>query len=94
MLAYKPTDREIGKYEEWALTDESVVEQKEILLKIELLLEQEELNYLLHGRATWLRQDDNNTIFFKNFASAKKKKNTIKYLIDYARMKYEDLDDE
>lgn len=41
----------------------SVVGQKEILLKIELLLEQEELHYLQGGRATWLWHCDNNTIF-------------------------------
>jgi hypothetical protein len=72
------------------ITDESTAEQKEILLKIELLLDQEEIHWVQRGRANWLRHGDRNTSFFHNFASTRKKKNTIKYIIDEAGNKWDD----
>jgi hypothetical protein len=72
------------------MSHESLAEQKEILLKIELLLEQEELHWVQRGRANWLRHGDSNTKKIHNFASARKKRNTIKCLIDEAGQKWED----
>jgi hypothetical protein len=72
------------------MSDESIADPKEILLKIELLLEQEGLHWVQRGRANWLRHGDSNTSFFHNFASACKKKNTIKHLIDNSGHKWED----
>jgi hypothetical protein len=47
--------------------------KKEVPLKIELLLEQEELHWVQGGRTNWLRHGDSNNNFFHNFASARKK---------------------
>ncbi|XP_010230168.1 uncharacterized protein LOC104582375 [Brachypodium distachyon] len=67
-------------------------EETEILLKIEVLLEQEEIHWIQRGRANWIRHGDSNTKFFHNFATAPKKKNTIKNLTDEAGVKWEDPD--
>ncbi|XP_014755959.1 uncharacterized protein LOC104584065 [Brachypodium distachyon] len=72
------------------ITDDSIADQKEMLLKIELLLEQDEIYWTQRGRVNCLRHGDSNSNFFHNFASARKKKNTIKYLIDEAGVKCED----
>ncbi|KAK1684730.1 hypothetical protein QYE76_045578 [Lolium multiflorum] len=82
--------RELETLKRGPLSDESTADQKEILLKIELLLEQEEIYWVQRGRANWLRHGDSNTKFFHNFASARKKKNTIKYLVDEAGRKWDD----
>jgi hypothetical protein len=82
--------RELETLKRGPMSDESIADQKEILLKIELLLEQQELYWVQRGRANWLRHGDNNKKFFHNFASARKKKNTIKYLVDEAGQKWDD----
>jgi hypothetical protein len=82
--------RELETLKRGPLSDESTADQKEILLKIELLLEQQELYWVQRGRANWLRHGDNNKKFFHNFASARKKENTIKYLVDEAGQKWDD----
>jgi hypothetical protein len=46
------------------LTDESISKQQEIQLKMENLLEQEELYWVQRGRVNWLRHGDQNTAFF------------------------------
>ena len=62
------------------LSDDAVAKQMEIQLKIEALLEQEELYWVQRGRANWLKHGDQNTSFFHGFATARKKKNFIKKL--------------
>ena len=49
---------------------------------IENLLKQEEIYWLQRGRANWLLHSDRNTSFFHNAATARKKRNQIKKLID------------
>ena len=49
------------------LTDEAVAQQKEIQLKMENLLEQEELYWIQRGRVNWLKQGDQNTAFFHRY---------------------------
>jgi hypothetical protein len=55
---------------------------KELTNLVELLLEQEEVYWSQWSRANWLQLGDRNTIFFHNFASARRKKNMIKKLKD------------
>ena len=55
--------------------------QKEILVLIENLLEQEEIHWVQRGRANWLLHEDRNTSFFHNAATARKKRNQIKKLL-------------
>ncbi|XP_073363566.1 uncharacterized protein [Aegilops tauschii subsp. strangulata] len=62
--------------------DAAIGRQKEILLVIENLLEQEEMEWVQRGRANWLKHGDRNTNFFYMYASARRKKNTIKSLQD------------
>lgn len=64
------------------MTNENLAEQKELLLQIELLLEQEEIIWVQRARANWLRHGDRNTGFFHQYATARKKKNSIKSLVD------------
>ena len=61
-------------------TYSAIDRQKEILLVIENFLEQEELEWVQRGRANWLKHGDRNTNFFHMYASARRKKNTIKRL--------------
>ena len=44
--------------------------------KRHILLKEEEL-YRLRSKALWLQQEDNNTIFFHNYANYRKSVNTI-----------------
>ena len=61
---------------------ESQARQKEILVLIENLSEQEEIYWLQRGRANWLLHGYRNTSFFHNAATARKKRNQIKKLLD------------
>jgi hypothetical protein len=56
--------RELEVLRRGPLTNVSRAKQKEILLKIELLLDQEEIRWIQRGRANWLRHGDRNTSFF------------------------------
>ena len=56
------------------MTDESIAAQKEILLRLELLLEQEEIIWVQRARANWLKHGDRNTNFFHHFASHHKRR--------------------
>ena len=55
-------------------------EKKIILPKMDELLLLEELVYLQRSRVTWLREGGQNTKYFQNRASHRKRKNTIKAL--------------
>ena len=83
-------EKELELLRRGPILDESTADQKQILYKIELLLEQEELHWLQRGRANWLQHGDSNTNFFHNFASARRNKNTIKYLADDVGTRWED----
>ena len=61
---------------------DSLSRQKEIVVLIENLLDQEEIFWLQRGRANWLMHGDRNTSFFHNAATARKKRNNIKKLLD------------
>jgi hypothetical protein len=49
---------------------------------IELLLKQDETYWAQRSGTNWMHQEDKNTSFFHNFASARRKKNTITKLKD------------
>ena len=53
----------------------SLARQKETIVLIENLLEQEEIHWLQRGRANWLLHGDRNTSFFHNAATARNKRN-------------------
>jgi site-specific recombinase len=54
----KKLKRELERLRSGPMTEESIVDQKEILLQLELLLEQEEIYWVLHARANWLKHGD------------------------------------
>ena len=64
------------------MTDANIAAQKEILVRLELLLEQEEIFWIQRARANWLKHGDRNTEFFHNYATQRKRRNTIKGLVD------------
>ena len=64
------------------MNTESRSRQKEIMVVIENLLDQEENFWLQRGRANWLMHGDHNTSFFHNVATDRKKRNNIKKLLD------------
>jgi len=74
------------------MTDDSIIAQKEILLQLELLLEQEEIFWVQRARANWLKHGDRNTNFFHHFASSRKKKNMVKGLVDDQGVRHEDVE--
>ena len=61
---------------------DSLSRQKEIVVLIENLLDQEEIFWLQRGRENWLMHGDQNISFFHNAATARKKRNDIKKLLD------------
>jgi hypothetical protein len=60
------------------MTAEKLEMAKEMKELIDLLLEQEETHWMQRSRANWLRQGDQNTSFFHNYATARRKNNFIK----------------
>ena len=52
------------------------------MVRLELMLEHEEIHWMQRARANWLKKGDRNTSFFHNYATKRRKKNTIKGLID------------
>uniref|UniRef100_A0A8R7RBD3 Endonuclease/exonuclease/phosphatase domain-containing protein n=1 Tax=Triticum urartu TaxID=4572 RepID=A0A8R7RBD3_TRIUA len=74
--------KELEKLRRGPINAESQARQKEILVTIENLLEQEEIYWLHRGRANWLLHGDQNTSFFHNVATTRKKRNQIKKLLD------------
>jgi hypothetical protein len=63
-----------------SLSEDAVDRQREAQIKIESLLDQEEIYWVQRGRANWLRHGDKNTSFFHGTATARKKRNFIKKL--------------
>lgn len=74
--------RELERLRRGPMTDANAESQKEIMVRLELMLEQEEIYWLQRARANWLKKGDRNTSFFHNFATKRRKKNSIKGLID------------
>lgn len=68
----------------------NIASQKEIMIRIELMLEQEEIYWVQIARANWLKHGDRNTSFFHNYATKRKKKNLIKGLVDQHGVLHED----
>lgn len=86
----KKLKRELEKVRRGPLTDESIAAQKEILLRLELLLEQEEIFWVQRARANWLKHGDRNTNFFHHYASTRRRKNFVKRLVDELGVRHED----
>jgi len=74
--------KELERLKRVPMTEANTESQKEIMVRLELMLEQEEIHWFQRARANWLRQGDRNTSFFHNFATKRRKKNTIKGLMD------------
>lgn len=87
----KKLKRELEKLRRGPMTDDSIAAQKEILLRLELLLEQEEIFWVQRARANWLKHGDRNTNFFHHFATSRKKKNMVRGLVDDQGVKHEDM---
>lgn len=60
----KKLKRELERLRCGPMMDESIAAQKEVLLQLELLLEQEEIYWVQRARTNWLKHGDRNTIFF------------------------------
>jgi hypothetical protein len=82
--------KDLEKLRRGPMSDESVAAQKELLVRLELLMEQEELMWVQRARANWLKHGDRNTKFFQQFASSRKKKNTVTGLVDDQGTRHED----
>ena len=76
----KKLKKELEKMRRGPMNVDSQARQKEILVLIENLLEQEEIYWVQHGRANWLLHGDRKTSFFHNAATARKKRNHVKKL--------------
>lgn len=56
------------------MNDANTASQKESMVCLELMLEQEEIHWFQRARANWLKQGDRNTrVFFHNFATKRRK---------------------
>lgn len=55
---FKKLKRELERLRSGQMTDESIVDQKEILIQLELLLEQEEIYWVQRARENWLKHGD------------------------------------
>ena len=82
--------RELERLRRGPMTDANIESQKEIMVRLELMLEQEEIHWLQRARANWLKQGDRNPSYFHNFATKRRKKNTIKGLVDHNGMMQKD----
>jgi hypothetical protein len=88
----KKLKHDLAKCRRGPLTDENLVAQKELLLRIELLLEQEELVWVQRARLNWLKHGDHNTSFFQKFSTSQERRNSIKSLVDDQGLRHENLD--
>jgi hypothetical protein len=78
----RKAQRELEKAMNGPISNESEAKAKEMANLIKLLLEQDEIYWAQRSRANWLQHGDRNTSFFHNYASARRKKNSIKRLKD------------
>ena len=85
--------KELEKLRRCTLTEEVRQRIKEAQVLIENLLDQEELVWLQRGRANWLLHGDRNTSYFHKAATARKKRNCIRRLLDDTGVWKEELDD-
>ncbi|XP_071679912.1 uncharacterized protein [Lolium perenne] len=76
----RKAQQELEKAMNGPMTDDNAAKAKEMADLVEILLEQEELHWLQRARANWLMHGDQNTSFFHQFASARRKRNMIKKL--------------
>jgi 23S rRNA maturation mini-RNase III len=70
----KRLHRELEELRRGPMMDDSIAAQKEILLRLELLLEQEEIFWVQRARANWLKHGDRNTNFFITLPLAGRRK--------------------
>jgi len=89
----KKLKQELETLRRGLMTDASLAAQKEILLRLELLLEQEEIIWVQRARANWLKHGDRNTNFFHHYASARKRRNMVKGLVDDQGVRHEDIEE-
>lgn len=82
-LRIKALQKDLERLRRGPMNEAKSATQKEVMIRIELLLEQEEIHWAQRARANWLKHGDRNTSFFQNFASKRKRKNTIKGLADH-----------
>ena len=75
----KKLKKELEKVRRSPMTDENLARQKELLLNIELLLEQEEIYWVQRARANWSKHGDRNSDFFQNLATSRRRRNLIKF---------------
>ena len=75
----KKLKKELEKVRRRPMTDENLARQKELLLNIELLLEQEEIYWVPRARANWSNHGDRNSDFFQNLATSRRRRNLIKF---------------
>jgi hypothetical protein len=80
--------RELENLRRGRMSDEALAAQKEILLLIELLVEQEEIVWVQRARANWLKHGDRNMNFFHHYASSRRKKNWVRGLVDDQGVKH------
>jgi hypothetical protein len=83
-------NKELERLKRGSMTNANTESQKEIMVRLELMLEQEEIHWFQRARANWLKQGDRNISFFHNYATKKRKKNTIKGLMDDSGTRQED----
>lgn len=88
----KKLKRDLENLRRGPMTDESIAAQKEVLLCLELLLEQEEIFWVQRAKANWLKHGDRNTNFFHHYASSRKRRNMIRGLVDDQGVRREDKD--
>ena len=88
----KRLQRELQELRRGPMTDDSIAAQKEILLRLELLLEQEEIFWVQRARVNWLKHGDRNTNFFHHFGSSRKMENMVKGLVDDQGVRHEDVE--
>jgi hypothetical protein len=88
----KELKRDLEQLRRGPMNDTTLAAQRDIQLQIENTLEKEEMFWVQRARANWLKQGDRNTNYFHNFASKRKKQNTIKSLVDENGVRHEDRD--
>lgn len=76
----KKAQRELENLMRAPFSDKVKIKQKELLVLIENLLDQEEVYWTEQGHVNWLHRGDRNTKYFTQFASARRRRNLIKKL--------------